>query len=114
MPKWEEKAVEPVVEAVVEAAPVAEPVAEPVVEPVVEAAPAVEPEVAAEVEKVVIGKAIKSAKDELKGEERVRVRFAGASAIGVSDGTFIRFVDGVANVAAKHLDELKKYGVEKF
>lgn len=110
MPKWEEKAVEPVVEAVVETAPVAEPVAEPVVE----AAPAVEPKVAEEVEKVVIGKAIKSAKDELKGEERVRVRWEGGGSIGVSDGTFIRFVDGVANVAAKHLDELKKFGVEKF
>ena len=110
MPKWDENAVEPVVEAVVEAAPAVEPVAEPVVE----AAPAVEPEVVAEVEKVVLEKALKSAKDELKGEERVRVRWEGASAIGVADGTFIRFVDGVANIAAKHLDELKKYGVEKF
>lgn len=114
MAKWDKPADAEVVE---EAAPVvaAEPVAEPVVEPIVEeAAPAVEEVVAEKVEKTVLGKALKSAKDELKGEERVRVRWTGGSSLGVADGTFIRFVDGVATIKAKHLEELKKYGVEKF
>jgi hypothetical protein len=114
MPKWEEKAVVPEAEVVVEAPVAAEPAPEAAVDEVVEAAPAAEPVVIAEVEKVVLGKAIKSAKDELKGEERVRVRWTGGSSLGVADGTFIRFVDGVASVAAKHVPELKKFGVEEF
>jgi hypothetical protein len=99
-----------------EVAPVAEvaPEATPEVVEAVAEAVEVAPEVKKEVEKTVLSKAIKSAKDELKGEEKVRVRWTGGNSIGLSDGTFLRFVDGVATVQAKHLEDLKKWGIEKF
>ena len=115
--KWNAEPIEsaaPVDAVVEEAAPVesAAPVveAEPVAEPVAEVAPAV----VEKVEKTVLSKAIKSAKDDLKGEERVRVRWSHGSSLGLSDGEFVRFVDGVATIKAKHLEEAKKFGVEPF